>query len=238
MTNHLTTTDTARIKRHGITPMTTEQALALLDIALRSDQPTLIPALLDLPGRPAKESPAPVGRPDETALVQRLASLDAGDQTAVLLDLVRSHAAAVLAHPSADAIRADTGFLDLGFDSLTAIELRNRLRLATDLRLPTTLVFDYPTPDALAGYLRGQIVSPDAAQLRLLAEIDRLESGPLELSTASRTLLAQRLEDLLSKLAPPAAPAGRLADQLKTATDDEMFDLIDRTLDAPRGKDR
>ncbi|MFC3998998.1 alpha/beta fold hydrolase, partial [Nocardiopsis sediminis] len=97
---------------------------------------------------------------DGAGLRRRLSGLPADGQRAALTDLVREHAAAVLGHTAAEAVPADRGFLELGFDSLTAIELRNRLAAATGLRLPAGLVFTRPTPAAVAAHIAPLLAVP------------------------------------------------------------------------------
>ncbi|WP_338146694.1 beta-ketoacyl synthase N-terminal-like domain-containing protein, partial [Streptomyces boncukensis] len=196
LTGHLTEADLARLARSGSTPLGSGQALALLDAACRHGAPHLLAVVLNrraLAALPDRLLPAPLrglaaaaagarirrtaadGRED-TELASRLAGLDEEGRVGVLVDVVCQYVAAVLGHRSAGGVRAEAAFKEQGFDSLTAVELRNRLSAATDLRLPATLVFDHPTPRALAGYLStrlgGRSVAPRAAPVAAPVEAD------------------------------------------------------------------
>ena len=179
MTAHLGGRDRARISRGGLAAMTAGQAVELFDAALIVDHPVVVAARLDhnALANPALSEALPplfstlVRRPRRrlvedtvdaaqsmSVLAQRLGGLSADEQHDLLVGLVCIQAAAVLGHPGPDDVDPQRAFQDLGFDSLSAIELRNRLKTATGLALPPTLVFDYPTPTALAGHL-GQLLT-------------------------------------------------------------------------------
>ncbi|TDV56120.1 type I polyketide synthase [Actinophytocola oryzae] len=177
MTAHLDHTDLARMSRGGVLPMSTEDGLALFDTAVRVDHAFVVPAKLDLPalrhlGRTTPLSPVLRGlvrarrtaatTGQATGLRHQLAGLSPADQDRTLLELVNTNVATVLGHSSPDAVAPNRAFTELGFDSLTAVELRNHLNNATGLRLPATLVFDYPTPGALARQLRAELVGAGA----------------------------------------------------------------------------
>ncbi|MGW3864832.1 helical backbone metal receptor, partial [Streptomyces sp. NPDC005047] len=184
MAGHLSAVDQARASRSGVLEISAAEGMELFDAALVSERSLLVPVKLDLRTVRADASAGAAvphllrglvraGRQQARAaatatesgrLSDRLAGLAAAEQEALLLDLVRAQAAVVLGHTEPGGVRADTAFKDAGFDSLTSVELRNRLREATGLKLPPTLVFDYPSPQALARYLSeefGEVAAPE-----------------------------------------------------------------------------
>ncbi|GAA2477719.1 type I polyketide synthase [Streptomyces longisporus] len=193
-----------------------------------------MPLLRDLPEvRQASlaASSTGVAAPTEGELARRLVGLSREEQERVLTQMVAGEVAAVLGHSSADAVSDRQSFKDLGFDSLTAVELRNRLTAATGLRLPATLVFDYPTPVALAAWLRTELVQDDAAAVPVLTELDRLEAsllgGPRDELVWEQA--ADRLRRLLDAVdSQNAGPSRQRREaELESATDDELFTLVD-----------
>ncbi|WP_371934781.1 SDR family NAD(P)-dependent oxidoreductase [Streptomyces sp. KL118A] len=260
MTGALSTTDVARMARIGVKAMTTAHGLALLDAAYRRGRPHLVAADLDpraLAGTPAAALPALLrafaggrgsARPTAATVARqnidwagKLSVLTAEEQHRTLLDMVRTHAAAVLGHAGTDAVRADAPFQDLGFDSLTAVELRNRLSAATGLRLPATFIFRHPTPSAIAEELRTQLCPAGAdPSAPLFGELDKLETvitGHAH-DEDTRGRLVARLQSLLWRLddtaSTPGDTGGDAAESdehdLESASDDELFELIDREL--------
>ncbi|REE94796.1 type I polyketide synthase [Thermomonospora umbrina] len=178
LTARLDETAAARHRRQGVVPMSTETGLDLFDAALRSGRPALVPVALDLPGlrdrsvsepvppllrglvrakRKRRAALAPTAGAHGGGLAERLARSTEAERTRLLVDLVRREAAAVLGHAGPDAVPPHRAFKETGFDSLTAVELRNRLNAATGRRLSATLVFDHPTPASLAEHLRGAL---------------------------------------------------------------------------------
>ncbi|MDG4780832.1 type I polyketide synthase [Micromonospora sp. WMMD961] len=255
MTGHLDATDHARMARGGMAPLTAEQGLALLDAALRHDEAILVPANIDtgiLRGQGGAVAPllrglvrTPARRAAATAtetgddLGRRLAGLGAADQQRILLDLVRGNATVVLGRPASEPIEATRAFKELGFDSLTAVELRNRLNGATGLRLPATLVFDYPNAQTLAEHLGKELTTgsePDGNAVHVA--FDRLTGAisALDAEALAGTGIASRLRELLAAVEPASAvPTVTTSDDadLDDASAEDIFDLIDNELDFP-----
>ncbi|MFF1910014.1 beta-ketoacyl reductase, partial [Kitasatospora sp. NPDC058218] len=245
MTGQLAQADRARMARMGILPIDPALGLELFDAGLRSERAALVPSRFNLS---ALRDPAPLfrslvrtpvrraaaagtgtkaagtGGTDGTALADQLVGLDREERRTVLRRLVLDHVADVLGHTGTDALDPERGLLDQGLDSLTAVELRNRLGAAVGHRLPSTLIFDHPTVLALAGYLDTDVLP---APVSGLAELDRLEELLLTLPTdgEQRELLTRRLQEVLTKAA--IEPADSTSQLLDTASDDELFDFID-----------
>ncbi|MBP8539031.1 beta-ketoacyl reductase, partial [Streptomyces sp. MK37H] len=259
LTGQLDQADLARLARSGIVPMSSGLGLALFDAGRWMAEPLVVTSRLDVPAwasgtdsevvralarglavagpvRRARAAQAADQGADGPALERRLAGLSEEERTAALVDLVRTHVATVLGHGSAAAVEPDRAFKELGFDSLTAVELRNRLGAATGLRLPATLIFDHPTPGALAGFLLQQISPEDqpAGADTLLAELAKLENAFTGITTDDdeHTVIARRLENLLStwKELGAAKREATSADRLKSASADEVLDFINNEL--------
>jgi acyl carrier protein len=218
-----------RLARMGVQPLSADDGLALFDTAVGSQDPVLVAARLVAARTAVRRASA------ADALAGRLAGLEPGERATALADLVRGQAAAVLGFDGAAAIEPRRQFQELGFDSLTAVEYRNKLSTATGLRLPVTVIFDYPTPAELTDYLVarfGETEDEEAAVLRLFADLDRIEKtvAALDPRNTARERFGMRLREVLSSL---SGLDGRdSAARIQEASDEEMFALIDDTLEA------
>ncbi|SPF07455.1 Beta-ketoacyl-acyl-carrier-protein synthase I [Streptomyces sp. MA5143a] len=252
MTAALDARDRERLRRTGTTALSTERALALFDAALTGAAPVVTAAPLDLArlrsehrDRPAPAllsallGPVPrraaVRRPDEPAadLATALAALPEEERPARVLALVLDSTAQVLGHARPDEVDPDQAFKDQGFDSLTGVELRNRLRTATGLDMPATLVFDHPAPTALADHLlRRLLPAGPSPRERLRGDLDRLDTAAeaLAVDDPAHAEVTERLRRILHRLeAPTATPAGDTDGDtaLRSATADEVLAFID-----------
>ncbi|MFJ5105402.1 type I polyketide synthase [Streptomyces sp. NPDC088554] len=256
MGDRLSDVDLSRMSRGGVTALTSTEGLALFDRALTLDRAVLVLAKLDLAElrrlAPSGDLPALLrdlvpssARPDARtadartpALAERLAALGGEERARALLDLVRNQAAAVLGHADSTAVQAGTSFRDIGADSLAAVQIRNRLNAATGLRLKATLVFDHPTPAAVARLLHDELApEPTDAQPGVFADLDTLETALAALADpddAVRGRVTARLKSLLWKWTDTQGgddPSGsEVSDDTDPVSDDEMFDLIDKEL--------
>ncbi|MCV7101034.1 acyl carrier protein, partial [Mycobacterium palustre] len=251
MTAHLDDRDRARMSRIGLGALSTSQALESFDAALLADRPVVVaaqvdrtalsdnaaalpPLLCELADRPTRRVVTDAGAAASTNnLGARLHGLSAEARQRALVDVVCGNAATVLGLPNGAAIDPARAFQDLGFDSLTAVELRNRLKTATGLTLSPTLIFDYPTPAILAGHLDAQLGAatnqPDPAAR--FNDIARELRALLDHPGWAAEDKAQLIRHLLTTLAPAGADdSEHIDDDLNAATESQLFAILDEEL--------
>jgi polyketide synthase 12 len=248
MTGHLNQTDTARISRGGVVAMSSQTGLELFDDALQLGAANTVAASLDVAAMRVARDEVPavladlvprtrqIARSSASAgLAARLGGLEPAEQHQLVLDTVAQQAAMVLGHSSAAAIDMNRSFIDLGLDSLSAVEIRNRLNTVAGLRLPATLAFDYPTPTVLAEHLLTQLTSEQTGTGRsaAVAELDRLDALLSQAAESSvRAYIVDQLEalvvrhrDSMRSVVEPST-----GDRIQSATADELLDFISTEL--------
>ncbi|MCX4637093.1 type I polyketide synthase [Streptomyces platensis] len=245
-----------RAARSGFPPLAPAEGLALFDAALATAETTLVPLRIDqavlrartggvpallvgvvrAPSRPAADVQAPA--PAAESLATRLAALSADEQRRTLLGLVRGQVAEVLGYDRPDAVVSGRGFLELGLDSLAAVELRNRLTAATGVTLSSTLVFDHPTPEAVAEHVGSRLIESEADRTAsVFAGIRRLEAELTAVAPDDEEYagVAARLRGLLTTWTETHRPEERPEESaLGAATAEELFDILDSELEAGR----
>ncbi|WP_399944363.1 SDR family NAD(P)-dependent oxidoreductase [Streptomyces sp. BBFR25] len=266
MAGALESSDRQRLGRSGVVPLPLDTGLSVFDTSLHTDEPVLVPVQFDLdalrtraegdaggdtppllrglvgaqaPRRAAPRRTAASAAATETNWADRLTGRTADQQVQLLVELVREQAAAVLGHGDTAGIEADRAFKELGFDSLTAVELRNRLGKATGLRLSGTLVFDFPTSTALGRHLRTALVPEEAdPATRIVGDLEQIEAALAELGPGIQPddeaygSITARLQAMLWKW-NDLHHAEDSVDETRdfgTASDDELFDALDQEL--------
>ncbi|HEY8983386.1 MAG TPA: beta-ketoacyl reductase, partial [Streptomyces sp.] len=242
ITGHLGEADLRRLARAGMVPLEDAAGLDLFDAALATGRPWVLPMLVDakalraqgeaLPAvlrglvraarRPATGNAAP-----GESLMDRLARTAPKERDQLIEDVVYGEIAVVLGHSGAAAIGKEQTFAELGFDSLTAVDLRNRLATLAGRRLPATVVFDYPTPAALVGYLRDELRPPTSEGASVLDRLDELNkmAATDDLDPSVRAQAMERLRALLTRWTTDPE-ADRVTEELAAASADEVYDFV------------
>ncbi|WP_425427106.1 SDR family NAD(P)-dependent oxidoreductase [Actinophytocola xinjiangensis] len=238
LTAHLGDAGRSRVARHGVRALGHDEGLGLFDATLGAGRP-VVAARFD---RAALRTMAAAGtvpdllrglvrapaRPAGATLTARLAGQPADQRRRLVLDAVRREVAAVLGHPGPDTVDPRQEFTALGLDSITALELRNRLSAATTVRMPATLVFDHPTPEAVTDLLLARLAPAGAAEPTVLDELDRLDQTLAALAPTAGAGVTERLQDILRKWTTARQHGD--ADVLAATSSDEVFDFIENEL--------
>ncbi|MFJ2444600.1 SDR family NAD(P)-dependent oxidoreductase, partial [Streptomyces sp. NPDC087658] len=272
ISGHLQERDRSRLARDGWRPLTDAEGMDLFDRAMDSPDSLLAAAGLELAGLrnraatgveptallrglvqgPARKKAASARTAADADGARtwrdRLAALDESERRRAVLDSVREQTALVLGHRSAAAVDPEQIFQDMGFDSLTAVEFRNRLAGVSGLRLPPTIIFDYPTPRSLADHLYAELgleeIPGSGPSGSVLDELDRLEAAmagfgqyghngqDADETESVRARLRVLLDRLDEGVGAPSAPApaesGDILEKIRSATAAEVFELIDQ----------
>ncbi|MFB8059873.1 beta-ketoacyl reductase, partial [Kitasatospora purpeofusca] len=257
MTEGLAAADLGRIARTGLRPTSTEEGLAAFDRALLGTRPVVVPVAVDPAALDADSAPpllrdlvpAPRRRAAaagaaavaEETLADRLRGLSPEQRHELVLGLVLADVAHVLGYGDAHGVSPEGAFRDLGFDSLTAVELRNRINDRTGLKLGVTAVFDHPSPRELADHLLDRLAPPPAEAAdagepdyeRVLADLARIRThlAALDLTGAQRTTLTETLRDLSEPWS--GGPSGTAAEDpagLASASAAEVLDFVTNSL--------
>ncbi|MER5549077.1 type I polyketide synthase [Streptomyces sp. NPDC002589] len=253
MSAELSEVDRRRLAQSGVVALTPPQGLALFDAAWQSDAPTLVPMGLDaavlrkkaadstLPAAfrglvraPLRRAAGAGTRAAGESFAQQLAGQSESARRKLLLELIQRHVATVLNHSADTHVDPKLPFRELGFDSLTAVELRNALMAATGVQLSAALVFDHPTATALAEHLESKMLrSVAGAPLPVPAQLDQLEAALAKAPAegAERAEIAARLRALAAAFGPDDGTADDgdgidITSKLDSATDEELFDFI------------
>ncbi|MEU5050467.1 SDR family NAD(P)-dependent oxidoreductase [Streptomyces sp. NPDC021096] len=247
--------DRNRLERSGFKAISSAQGTALFDAAWQATESLLAPLPLDVTRLredttatgvsallrelvrvpAARRTVAAASGAGAASWPERLAPLSEQDRRETLKDVVRTEIAAVLGHPKPETVATDQEFKQLGFDSLTSVELRNRLNTATGLKLPAMLIFDYPTPDAIVDLLLATFVPEEAdPEVRILADADHMDAAMSAFSGDGKAhaKITARLEALLRKwnALQDSPTANGSADDLDEISDDDLFDALDNEL--------
>ncbi|WTJ85877.1 acyltransferase domain-containing protein [Streptomyces sp. NBC_01538] len=238
----LSDAEVRRLTDSGFPPLPVERALKLLDTSMRHPAAHLMP--LTITPRRIDGVVSPLLREVQGTVAPRrtvaavaqpptgLADLPPAQRLHRLTELVAAHTSAVLGYGGAAGVDPGASFTELGLDSLTGVELRNRLGAAMGMTLPATLTFDRPTCRDAAEYLAG-LMAPQTPPVNLLADIERVgaELGSLEPQDGVRRAAVARLLELLTELDTTVSDDDRsVSERLASGTDDDIFDFIDRQL--------
>jgi NAD(P)-dependent dehydrogenase (short-subunit alcohol dehydrogenase family)/acyl carrier protein len=251
MTGALDERDLQRMAQSGVLPLEPADGLALFDAAVAGGRADLVPVKLDLAAVRAATEVVPAvfrtlvrGTSRRTAqagiaeqaksLTERLTGLSSTDRRKHLLEVICGVAADVLGHDGPHAIDPGKGFLELGFDSLAAVELRNRLGEMAEVRLSATLIYDYPTPADVADMLHTELGGEEEAAPSLETELARIESmmDVVSPNESGRARIEVRLRALMARWTASSAAAETDDSALDAVSADELFHILDEELES------